>query len=510
MRSAAPTAIDALESAIALDPAGQVKADAMLVVTHLRRKEYDKALATAQSWQKYQPNNPLSYNLEGMAYLGKKDTANARKSFEQALTVMPTYLPAAENLGKLDLIDKNPAPAKARFEKILGIDKSNVGAMLDLADLAMVAGKNQEYADWLEKAIKAKPALLTPYRLLTSYYLKNKDPKSALSIARRAQASNPGNPDVLDLLGATQLATGSKADALATYKSLVNLASKSPVPYVRLASVQALMQDTKGAKASLKKALDITPGYRDAQTALVMLDMQSQSYDEALAVTRQIQKSDPGIPLGAGLEGDILMAQKQYAAAAKAYGKALEIGNSGLFAMKEHQALTLTGRGAQADTALLGWLKKNPNDLQSRAYLGEAYGKAGRFPQAIEQYEYVISKAPSNVAVLNNLASAYDKQKDSRAAATAEKAYQLAPTNPVVLDTYGWILLEQGNAAQAAQLLERAAGKAPDPTIRYHLAVALSKSGDKSKARKELEDIIRAAKPFPEEQEARALLTTLR
>jgi putative PEP-CTERM system TPR-repeat lipoprotein len=502
-------AINALESAVALDPS-QVRADAMLVITHLRQKEYDKALAAAQSWQKYQPNNPLIYNLEGGAYLGKKDTASARKSFELALTVLPTYLPAAENLAKLDLIDKNPVAAKGRFERILASDKNNVGAMLNLADLAMLAGKDEEYLDWLEKATKAKPTLLPPYRLMTAYYLRNKDTKNALSIARRAQTSNPGNPDVLDLLGATQLAIGSKADALATYNSLVNLASKSPLAHLRLASVQALMQDKQGARASLKRALGLKPDYRDAQTALVLLDEQTGSYDEALVLTRQIQQANPGIPLGAGLEGDVLMAQKQYAAAAKAYGKALEVGNSGLFAVKVYQALSVAGQTAQAENSLLSWLKKQPNDLQTRAYLGEQYGKAGRNAQAIEQYEYVISKSPASVPILNNLAWVYAKQRDPRALATAEKAYQLAPADPVVLDTYGWILLEQGNAARAAQLLQGAAEKAPTPTIRYHLATALLKTGDKAKARKELEQLLRTAKPFPEEQAARALLTTLR
>lgn len=502
-------AIAALESAAALDP-GQVKADAMLVITYMRRKEYDKALAAAQSWQKAQPDNPMVYNLQGGAYLGKKDVANARKRFEQALTVLPSYLPAAQNLANLDLADKNPDAAYKRFEKVLAADKDNAGAMMYLADLSMFAGKPQQYVDWLEKAIKAKPLLLEPYKLLIAYHLKEKDSTKALALANKAQANNPGNPDVLDLLGATQLTAGNKADALATYNRLVNLAPRSHLAYLRLASVQAQMQDKQGAKASLKKALLIKPDFRDAQTALVLLDMQTGSHDEALALTRQIQQANPGIPLGAGLEGDVLMTQKQYAAAAKAYGKALEIGNSSLFAMKLHQALSLAGQTVQAENALLGWLRKNPDDLQVRAYLGESYGRSGRYPQAIEQYQYVVSKRPANVPALNNLALAYAKQKDPRALGAAEKAYQLAPGNPIVMDTYGWILLEQGNPTRALQFLQQASAKSPLPEIRYHLAVALVKTGDKDGARKELEQILKTGKTFPLEQEARALLATLR
>lgn len=503
------SAITALESAVALDPR-QVKADAMLVVTYLQRKEYDKALAAAASWEKAQPNNPLLYNLKGGAYLGKKDVANARKSFEAALAVLPTYLPAAENLANLDLADKNPAAAAARFEKILAADKNNAGAMMNLADLSMFAGKPEDYVKWMEKAIQAKPLLLEPYRLLTAYHLKSKDPAKALAVAQKAQANNPGNPDVLDLLGATQLAIGRKTDALATYNSLVNLAPRSALAYARLASVQSLNQDKIGARASLKRALDLKPGFRDAQTALILLDTQTGQYDEALALARQVQQANPGIPLGAGLEGDILMAQKQYPAAAKAYAKALEIGNSGLFAMKLHQALSLAGQGAQAENALLAWLAKHPGDLQIRAYIAETYAKSGRYPQAIEQYQYVIGKSPANVPVLNNLALAYAKQKDPRAVGIAEKAYQLAPDNPIVLDTYGWLLLEQGNPTRALQLLRQAAARTPLPEVRYHLAAALVKTGDSAGARKELEQILKSGRPFSLEKDARALLATLR
>ena len=67
-------------------------------MTHLRLKEYDKALAAAKVIEKEQPDNPLAYNLKGAAYLGKKDFAGARASFEKALSIQPTNFPAVMNL----------------------------------------------------------------------------------------------------------------------------------------------------------------------------------------------------------------------------------------------------------------------------------------------------------------------------------------------------------------------------------------------------------------------------
>ena len=499
-------AVADLERAAAIEP-GQV-ADSLLVVTHLRSGAYDKALAAAQAWQKNQPKNPLAYNLEGGAYLGKKDVANARKSFEQALAVQPAFLPAAENLARLDLADKNMDAARKRFEDVLSKDKANVSAMIDLANLSAMAGKEAEYVSWLEKATKADPSAIPPYRLLTRYYLQKQDGAKALATAKQARSSNLQDIEALDLLAATQVALGNKADALASYESLVNMAPNMPETYVKLASVQALNGDAQSAKNSLKKALALKPDYRDAQAALVAVDMQAGHYDQAQATAQRIEKQDPA--LGAKLEGDILMARKQYAAAAQAYDRALTQGKTSLLALDAHRAWSLAGKADKADEVLSNWLKKNPNDTTARAYLGQSYAQAGRYKQAADQYQMVLEKNPDDVAVLNNLAWAYHAQKDPRALNTAEKAYRMSPENPVVLDTYGWMLVQQSKASQAVDVLQKAASKAAKhPEINYHLAVALYKTGDMAGARKMLENLLTSSKGFSQEREARALLAEM-
>jgi Flp pilus assembly protein TadD len=86
----------------------------------------------------------------------------------------------------------------------------------------------------------------------------------------------------------------------------------------------------------------------------------------------------------------------------------------------------------------------------------------------------------------------------------------VAGDNPGVMDTLGWMLVEQGNTTRALPLLQKASGMAPNsPEIRYHLAVGLHKSGDKQGARKELNQLLAQNKQFAQIEEARALLKTL-
>ena len=122
----------------------------------------------------------------------------------------------------------------------------------------------------------------------------------------------------------------------------------------------------------------------------------------------------------------------------------------------------------------------------------------------------MLKQTPDNPVVLNNLAWAYQQDKDPRALPTAERALQLAAESPAVLDTLGWILVEQGDTTRGLPLLQKAVSAAPASSdIRYHLALGLNKSGDKANARKQLEQSLAGGKDFPQADEARALLKQL-
>jgi putative PEP-CTERM system TPR-repeat lipoprotein len=243
---------------------------------------------------------------------------------------------------------------------------------------------------------------------------------------------------------------------------------------------------------------------------LVSLELNAGRHAEAVKVARQMQKQRPDSASGFMLQGDALMAQKQYGPALDAYQKALAINRTGLIAVKVHQALSASGRAQEADRRLIAWLKDQPADVGARTYLAETYIKGGHNKEAIEQYELVLQMDPKNVRALNDLAWVYQQEKDPRSLATAEQAYQLSPENAQIMDTLGWILVERGEAVRGAELLKKAVEKAPASTsIRYHWAAALAKSGDVTRARQELADLLTKNKNFPQRKDAQALLRQL-
>jgi putative PEP-CTERM system TPR-repeat lipoprotein len=488
----------------------KMKSDIDQAKRHLARNELDQALAVGSRLIGTAPNEPIGYNVQGAAYLGKKDFSNARKSFEKALKVRPDDVPSQTMLAQLDVQQKDLASARKRYQLLLERDAKYVAALIGMANVEAASSKDKEALAWLEKAKAAHPEALAPRLALGTYYLRHKQNSAALVELDEGQRFHPDNPELLNLLGQAQAANGRKAESIATYRKLVAMRPDSPLAYYRLAIAQVDNQNLSDASESLRKAVQLKPDYVDAVVALARLEVQAGRPDQALKLAKDLQKTAPKSPAGLALEGDLLMQKQQYADAAKAYQNALGVHQTGLLAVKYHVAQTKAGKAKEADAKLERWLKDHPDDVVALEYSANEHLKDGNNKLAIDQYQRVLQKYPSNWIALNNLANLYQRENDSRAITTAEQAYKLMPGSSTTADTLGWILVGQGNTARGLELLQKAVAQSPENTeMRYHLAVALAKSGDKAKSREQLKSLLADDRKFPQRKAAESLLKEL-
>lgn len=501
-------AIAELEESTRLD-SKSTKAGTLLVLTEMRLKRYDKALAAANAMEAQQPKDPVIQNLKGGVYLSKGDVANARASFEKAMALDPTFFPAASNLAKLEMREKKPEMARKHLTAYLEKNKKSVEAMSGLAELAQLEGKAAEVTQWREKAQAENPDAVLPAMLLVNHYLRSGARDKALTLVRKFQVANPKNPELLDLLGQAQMANGDHAGALESYSKLTGMLPKSATAQFRLASVHMALNNPTAASADLKKALSLDPNFLEAQLTQAELAARSGKLDEGLAIARQIQKQRPTEGVGYTLEGSLLQGQGKDAQAVRAYERALVLSNNVLIKTKLHSAMVRSGKASEADARLAQWKKQLPGDPVIAMYVADTLLANKQYKEAIAQLEPMLQKAPNNPVLLNNLAWAYQQVKDPRALKTAERALAGAPDSPSILDTLGNILVEQGDHKRGLGYLQTAVVKSPtDATIRFHLAQALAKSGDKAAARKELDQVM-SSKGFDKMDEARALQQSL-
>lgn len=498
-----------LQAAAGMEGAG-TRADNFIILSHLGKKDFDAALQSIAALEKKQAATPLTWNYRGAAYLGKNDTTRARDSFSQALKLDPVFFPAAANLAQLDIKDNNPVAARQHFEKILKTDARHLNAMLALADLAKFNNDDKAHLSWLEKAAAADPQSIQPPLALGRYHLAKGDKNKALAAARAAVSVQPDNPAAIELLGASQLAIGDTTNAMASYRKLVDKIPGQAAVWVKLASIQVISKDFNGARKSLQAAQQTQPGMLEAQLMLGNIEIKDGKLDEAQKIAKQIQQGKPNNAAGFILEGDVAFARKDFQAALIAFERAHKLQPSSTMLIRQLHALKASQRLDEGEKRLAAWLDTHATDTVARAALAESLMSRGQYKAAAAHYLVLNRNHPNNLVFLNNLAWSLFESQDSRALAFAEQALKLKPDNPAVMDTVGWILVQQKQTERGIKLLQQAQAKAPDAAeIQYHLAFAFAQSGDRMRARDALERLLASGLAFPQEKEARALLKSL-
>ena len=172
---------------------------------------------------------------------------------------------------------------------------------------------------------------------------------------------------------------------------------------------------------------------------------------DALALLDKLAGSYPDRPEPLVQKGDILSTQKDFTAAAQAYGEAIKrLANPG-----KQDWFIYYARGA-AEERLHQW------------------------PQSEADMQFALTLYPGQPVVLNFLGFSWADQNRNlpQAHEMIQKALDQRPNDGEIVDSLGWVLLRQGAAHDAVRVLEKAAEMMPvDPTITGHLGDAYWETG---------------------------------
>lgn len=502
-------AFDELQNVAANDKG--TTADLALISAHLRRKEIDKALTAIDRLEAKQPDQPLAANLRGRVQLAINDSAAARKSFERALKISPSYFAAAASLAALDMAEKKPNDAKRRFETLLAQNPKNGPALLALAQITAASGAGKdEVAGILSKAVDANPEDAAPRLMLIELLLGSKDTKRAIATAQSAVAALPNSPELLEALGRAQQASGELNQAIATYSKLISLQPLSPQPHIRLAEAHVINKNYPAAEQSLRKALEIKPDALDAQRGLILLAVRAKRFPDALKVARLVQEQRPDAAVGFSMEGDIGVWQKVWPLAEAAYRSGLKRSAATELAIKLDQVLIASGKASESDTFATSWLKDHPKDSTFLTHRGDVALARNDYATGEKNYLSAVQAQPNNAIALNNLAWVTAHLHKSGAVAYAETANALAPNQPAFMDTLATLLAEKQEYAKAIDLQKRALEIQPSNAgLRLNLAKIYLKAGDKDRAKTELAALAKLGEKFSSQPEVETLLKSL-
>jgi tetratricopeptide (TPR) repeat protein len=151
----------------------------------------------------------------------------------------------------------------------------------------------------------------------------------------------------------------------------------------------------------------------------------------------------------------------------------------------EAETLAANNQSDKAWVVLQQALKQYPDDLNllyTRAMLAE---KRNDLAQMEKDLRLIIQRDPDNAMALNALGytlsdrtTRYDEAK-----VLIEKAHQINPEDPAVLDSLGWVNFRLGNLDEAERLLRQALERFPDQEVAAHLGEVLWANGKQREAR---------------------------
>ncbi|HMM77413.1 MAG TPA: PEP-CTERM system TPR-repeat protein PrsT [Gammaproteobacteria bacterium] len=477
--------------------------DILTVAAELGRRDLEAARRAADALVARRGEDPFAHNVLAFVLETAGRPDEARAAYERALALAPAFDAAALNLARLDLAAGRPEEARARYRAILARQPDQAEALDGLAMLALADGKADRATELWQQARRAHPDALRPRLLLARQAREAGRHDEALAFVREAWRVAPFAPGVQLEYCLSLLAAGKNDDALPIARALARRFPGDGKLARLLAIAVARSGDATALRAVLEDMVQAAPDNLDARLALARLALQQRKADEARALIEDIAPLPGGDAAADELRGDLLQQDGDAQAAVAAYGKAYARAPTRELMLKLDDA---ERRAGQDRRRLAEWVETHAEDLQARVLHAGRLQEAGEDGAAIAEFERVLAQAPDSPVVRNNLAWLYRKIGDARALDMARKAFELAPRRAEVVDTYGWILLEEGRHEQALKILGQAVDLAPNNRdIRFHRARALERMGREEEALRELEALLRDPADFESRAQAEQL-----
>ncbi|NNF67164.1 MAG: tetratricopeptide repeat protein [Gammaproteobacteria bacterium] len=455
----------------------------------------------------------------GMILLKDEQPSEAVPYFEKAIELSPKSAVAFFQLGRAQAATGMADASTKSYRKAIEVDPGYFPALAALVGADVERGDLNSALQVAEQLLQAYPENSEPHILKADVLVARKEYTAALQalddaaalkesrliagkrfdIRRKMGASEPwtelqdwlaDHPDDTKIrLGLAQayMQAGKTDLAIQNYEQVMEMA-----PNADVASVLAMAHSSGGnydvAASWLEKANMLKPGDMALQAALAGIEAKRGNIDTAVTKVRQLRRDFPDAEQLNALEGEILLAAKDYKGSIKALDRALESDPSAGLIVRRFNA----GKGDGDEEAwriLENWYSKNPKDDLVGVQLAQEYSSREWHDEAIDVYQTMLKNNPDNFVTQNNIAWSYMTRGNAgdlkKALDSAASAYQRRPDIAAIADTYGWILLQDGQNKKALEILQPAAqGSKADPEILYHYAAALDANDRDSEALK--------------------------
>jgi len=461
----------------------------------LTAKQGPEALSAIRLWRGLAPgSDEATQYFLGFAVVND-DLSEAEQIFAERLKAAPPQgRPLAMfQMQQFLLRAKDKAAAFALEDRVLAPYSDTLESHLILAQGAFALGDNERSRTEAEQALRIKPD--SELAILTTAQVSG-DIDAALKVLSTFLDKYPKSREVRAAYA--RILADAKQTELARQQFLI-LLKDQPDNMATLYALGVMAMQANDIPNAEKYFTDFVNALadhpndeRDPSKVLMILSQiaeQRNDFDAAYNWLEKVDGADEKIYLAARMKMAQLTARKGNVDEARkqlAELKPTEAVDQAQIFQADAQILRDAGDNRAAYTVLQNAVKRypdNPDLLYDFALVAEKLGQVELMEKALRQ---VMIAAPDNQHAYNALGYSLAERNErlTEAYSLIDKAMKMAPGDPFIMDSMGWVQYRMGNLSEAEAMLRRAYALRSDPEIAVHLGEVLFAKGDQAGARK--------------------------
>lgn len=416
-----------------------------------------------------EPNRPMLYfqraaartrTAEGEA-VRPEDMTQAQLDLEEAVRLNPSYIQARRALSQLHLQQNRLNDAVAELQSIIEREPRSLQDRLQLADLLMRAERWTQLNTLLEESARVFPTSSTWPWLRGRAARAQQQPDVALANFTKA-LSMQASPQNLAEVVLVHLEARRGGPALQHLDEHASLVERNAVLRAMRGRALVYLQRETEAASEFRTALE------QCNNGVVLHEVIGQ-VGSALNFRRAMEFASEQFPLSSASADTVWV-----------HLTLSEVESR----LTDYEAVEKRLRAIDPLVA-----RDSEYRLPLDRALAVVYHMLDRKEEAVRRYQAVLEHEPNNPGILNNLAFLLcdGLNQPQQALPYAQRAAELAPVDPSVLDTLGWVQFNAGQESQGIQTLRRGLEIRPLPDTYFHLGEIYRRQGVLDEARQMFE-----------------------
>ena len=432
-------AVNSLEKAVKYDPTNWWY-NIRLISFYSELKLYPKSIEITKQLQKIYPNKEEVYNILAALYKETKDYDKAIAANERLESLVGINEQISLEKVQLYYLSNKTKKVMPEIDKLIAKYPTDSRYQVTKGNILMQQKMPEQAFAIYQKVLIDDPENANVYISLSQYYNAMNQPEKALESIKTALKTEQLDVDTKMLVLGQYVEklvqdTAKFAETESLFKLLVDRYPLEEQVHSYYAIFLQYRNRNTEAISEYETMLNINPKNEQSWLRLIQLHIGAKNYNQLLVETGRAIKNLPKIPTWYFYRGITQFQLADYRGALATYKKALPLISAEQAALK--------------------------SDFYSQ--IADSYFKLEIKDSAFVNYENALAANPKNMSVMNNYAYylSLEKAELKKAELMSAKTVQLEPKNSTYLDTYAWILYQEGNYSLAKFYIEKAVDNLP-------------------------------------------------